>query len=98
MKTKRLVMALIIALLISGLFTYWLSTRVSKAAHVTGPKKQLYVAAGKALDAGESLKPESLQLVEWHASTPLAGGFTRINDLTARVLLYPLAKGEPIIE
>jgi pilus assembly protein CpaB len=98
MKTKRLVMALIIALLISGLFTYWLSTRVSRTAHVSTPQKQLYVAAGKALDAGESLKPESLQLVEWHTSAPLTGGFTKINDLTARVLLYPLAKGEPIIE
>jgi pilus assembly protein CpaB len=99
MKTKRLVLALIIALFISGLFTYWLSKRVSGAAvHVTGPQKQFYVAAGKALDAGESLKPESLQLIEWHASTPLAEGFTKIADLNNRVLLYPLAKGEPIIE
>jgi pilus assembly protein CpaB len=97
-KIKRLVTALLIALLISGLFTFWLSTRVSRAAHITGPQKQLYVAAGKALDAGESLKPESLELVEWHASTPLAGGFTKVGDLNGRVLQYPLAKGEPIIE
>jgi pilus assembly protein CpaB len=97
MKTKRLVTALLIALLISGLFTFWLSTRVSKAAHVTSPQKQLYVAAGKALDAGEPLKPENLQLIEWHASTPLAEGFTRVGDLSGRVLLYPVAKGEPII-
>lgn len=97
MKIKRLVMALLIALLISGLFTYWLSTRVSGAAHVTRPKKQMYVAAGKALDAGETLKPESLELVEWHESTPLAEGFTKVGDLNGRVLQYPLAKGEPII-
>jgi pilus assembly protein CpaB len=99
MKVKRLVMALLIALLISGLFTFWLSTRVSGAGkHVTRPEKQLYVAAGKALDAGETLKPESLELVEWHASTPLVGGFTKVADLNGRVLRYPLAKGEPIIE
>jgi len=97
-KIKRLVTALLIALLISGLFTFWLSTRVSRAAHVTRPQKQLYVAAGKSLDAGETLKPESLELVEWHASTPLAGGFTKVGDLNGRVLRYPLAKGEPIIE
>jgi pilus assembly protein CpaB len=98
MKTKRLVTALLIALLISGLFTFWLSTRVSIAANVTSPQKRLYVAAGKALDAGEPLKPENLQLIEWHASTPLAEGFTKVGDLSGRVLLYPLAKGEPIIE
>jgi pilus assembly protein CpaB len=99
MKIKRLVMALLIALLVSGLFTFWLSTRVSgAAAHVTRPQKQVYVAAGKALDAGETLKPESLELVEWHASTPLVGGFTKVGDLNGRVLRYPLAKDEPIIE
>jgi len=98
MKTKRLVTALLIALLISGLFTFWLSTRVSRAARVISPQKQLYVAAGQALDAGEPLKPEKLELIEWHASTPLSGGFSKAGDLTGRVLLYPLAKGEPIIE
>jgi pilus assembly protein CpaB len=98
MKIKRLVTALLIALLISGLFTFWLSTRVSRAAHVTRTQKQVYVAAGRALDAGETLKPESLELVEWHAATPLAEGFTKVSDLNGRVLRYPLAKGEPIIE
>jgi pilus assembly protein CpaB len=98
MKTKRLVTALIIALLISGLFAYWLSKRVPKAAHGIGPQKQLYVAAAKPLDAGESLKPESLELVEWHTTAPLIDGFTKIDGLTGRVVLYPLGKGEPIIE
>jgi pilus assembly protein CpaB len=98
MKVKRLVTALLIALIISGLFTFWLSTRASRAARVNRPQKQLYVAAGKALDAGETLKPESLQLIEWHVSTPLAEGFTKVGDLSGRVLRYPLAKGEPIIE
>jgi len=37
-------------------------------------------------------------LVEWHASTPLTEGFTKLDGLTGRVLLYPVAKGEPIIE
>lgn len=98
MKAKRLAMALIIALVISGLFTFWLSRRVAKAAHAAVPQKQLYVAAGKTLEAGELLKPESLQLVEWPTSTPLTGGFTKIGDVAGRTVLYPLAKGEPILD
>jgi pilus assembly protein CpaB len=98
MKAKRLLTALLFAVLVSGLFTFWLSRRVAKAARVDVPKKQLYVAAGKAIDAGETLKPGSLQLVEWPAQTPLTGGFAKVEDVAGRVVLYPLPKGEPILE
>jgi pilus assembly protein CpaB len=98
MTTKRIATALFIALLVSGLFTYLLSRRVTKNARTNIPRKTLYVAAGKVLDAGESLKPENLQLVDWNTSTPLTEGFSKISDVAGRVVLYPLAKGEPIIE
>ena len=57
-------MALLVSLLVSGLFTFWLSRRVAKAARATVPQKQFMVAASQALEAGELLKPESLRLVE----------------------------------
>lgn len=98
MKAKRLLTALLVALLVSGLFTFWLSRRVAKASHVAAPQKQLCVVAGKALDAGEQLKPEDLQLIAWPASTPLTGGFTKIDEVAGRVVLYPLPMGEPILE
>ena len=98
MKARRLLMALLLAVTVSGLFTFWLSRRVAKAAHVDAPHKPLYDAAGKALDAGEQMKPGSLQLMEWSAPAPLAGGFTKIADVAGRIVLYPLPKGEPILE
>jgi pilus assembly protein CpaB len=98
MRAKRLLTALIIALLVSGLFTFWLSRRVAKAARVNVPQKHLYVAAAKPLDAGETLKPGSLQLVEWPTSTLLTGGFTKIDEVAGRIVLYPLPQGEPILE
>ena len=98
MKAKRLLTALLFAVLVSGVFTFWLSRRVARAAHVEAPQKQRYVAAGKPLDAGELLKPGSLQLVNWPAATPLLGGFSKIEDLAGRIVLYPLPKGEPILE
>jgi pilus assembly protein CpaB len=98
MTTKRLTTALILALLVSGLFTFILSKHVAKAAHVVAPQKQLYVAAATTLEAGETLKPGMLELVEWSAPNPLAGGFTKTSDVAGRSVLYPLAKGEPILE
>jgi pilus assembly protein CpaB len=98
MNAKRLLTALVIALAVSGLFTFWLSRRVGRVARVNVPQKQLYVATGKTLEAGELLKPGSLQLIEWPASSPLTGGFTKLDDVAGRMVLYPLPKGEPILE
>jgi pilus assembly protein CpaB len=84
--------------LVSGLFTFWLSRRVTRDARAHAPRKQLYVAANKALDAGELLNPASLQLIEWPAATPLVGGFAKIEDLAGRRVLYPLPKGELILD
>jgi pilus assembly protein CpaB len=61
-------------------------------------QKNLNVAPRKALAAGELLKPEALQLIEWPTVTPLSGGFTKIQDVAGRTVLYPLAKGEPILD
>lgn len=98
MKAKRLLTALVIALAVSGLFTFWLSRRVAKGTRASVPQRQLYVAAGKPLEAGELLKPASLQLIEWPVSSPITGGFTKIEDVAGRIVLYPLPKGEPILE
>ena len=98
MKARRLLSALLIALADSGLFTFWLSRQASKVVHAKLPQKQMYVASAEPIDAGEVLKPASLQLVEWPASSNLTGAFTRINDLAGRVAIYPLPAGEPIFD
>ena len=95
MKAKRLMMALVAALLVSGLFTFWLSRRLGKAAPVTAPAKQLVVAAQQTIEAGDQLKPASLRLVEWPVALP--GSFTKTDDIAGRIVLFPLAKDQPIL-
>ena len=95
MKAKRLMMALLTALLISALFTFWLSRRLAQTAHVAVAQKQFMVAANQTLEAGELLKPGSLRLVE--APALLAGSFGKIDEVTGRVVLFPLAKDQPIL-
>jgi pilus assembly protein CpaB len=98
MKARRLLLALLFALLVSGLFTFWLSRRVAKADRAGVPQNRQYVAAGQALRAGERLQPGNLQLVEWPAARPLTGGFSKIDEVAGRIVLFPLPKGEPILE
>ncbi len=97
MTARRLIFALAIALAVSGLFTYLLSKKVGSSARIK-ITSQRYVAAAKPLEAGEMLKPASLEMVEWHATMPLSGASTKVEDLNGRILLYPLAPGEPILE
>jgi len=97
MTAKRLVLALLIALAVSGVFTFWLSRRLQGRSGAA-PVKQTYVAASRALDAGEALKPDNLQYVDWPVSVPIAGAFAKPESLTGRVVLYPLAQGEPVLE
>jgi pilus assembly protein CpaB len=97
MVARRLITALFMALLVSGVFTYWLSKKFSKPQVVEVPKLK-YVATSKALDAGEILNPGDLTLVEWPSGSPLDGSHVKPEELTGRTLLYPLAAGQPVLD
>ena len=55
MTARRLVLALLFALVGAGTFTFWISRNMSKH-DAPPPPKQQYVAATKPLDAGETLQ------------------------------------------
>jgi pilus assembly protein CpaB len=97
--TRRLTSAFIIALLVSGVFTFWLSQKFTKHAQAAPPPpKSQYVAAAANMEAGQVIKAENLHLVDWPANVPLQGAFTTTQPLVGRMVLYPLAAGEPILE
>lgn len=97
MVTRRLTSAFIIALVISGIFTYWLSQKFSKNRPAP-PAKSQYVAAAINLEAGQAIRAENLKLIEWPASMPVAGAFTAPGPIVGRVVLFPLSAGEPITD
>src|SRR5882757_1083926 len=95
MKAKRLTIALLVSLLISGLFTFWLSRRMAKPAHVATRQKQMIVGAKEALQAGQLLKAEDVRLIEW--PVPLSGSVVKIEEVADRIVLFPVAKDQPIL-
>jgi len=90
--------ALLLALLISSACTYVLSRKQTGHNQPQRVADSQYVAPSRALQAGEALKAEDLELVPWPAANPLNGAATRPAQLVGRVILYPLEKGEPILE
>jgi pilus assembly protein CpaB len=94
---RRLTSAFIIALVVSGIFTFWLSQKFKTHTPPPPPKSQ-YVAAAANMEAGQVIRAENLHMVDWPASMPLSGAFTAPQPLVGRIVLYPLAAGEPILE
>ena len=95
MRTRRLTLALVIAVTISGIFTLWISRKIGKAGTTPVGSRQ-YLAAARQIDAGQVLKSEDLKPISWPDAVPLSGAFSRADEVIGRAALFPLAAGEPI--
>jgi pilus assembly protein CpaB len=95
---RRLTSAFIVALIVSGIFTYWLSQKYAKKGPAAPVAKSQYVAAAANMEAGQVIKAENLRMVDWPANVPLPGAFNAPQPLVGRIVMYPLAAGEPILE
>jgi pilus assembly protein CpaB len=97
MVARRIMTALVLALLVSGLFTFWLSRKLSKPNKVEAAGLH-YVAAAQNLDPGTLIAASSLKIVDWPSGSPLEGSFSKPEDVVNRTLLYPIASGQPILD
>jgi pilus assembly protein CpaB len=95
---RRLMLALVVALVISGLFTFWLSRRVAHASRTPVQPPNQYVAAARSLDPGEVIRREDVNMIDWPKSHPLDGSFVKVDDVVGRAVLYPLSTGQPILD
>ncbi len=96
MNPRRLVIALLLALLMSGGMTFFLSRKVAKHSPPR-PQTRRYVAASRSIQSGEVLKADNLDMVDWPESFPVEGGFGKVGDLVGRSVIYPVASGQPIL-
>jgi pilus assembly protein CpaB len=55
----------------------------------------LIVGAKETLEAGQMLKPENLRLIEWPVA--LAGSVIKIDEIAGRIVMFPVAKDQPIL-
>jgi pilus assembly protein CpaB len=52
----------------------------------------------RAIQAGEVLDAGNTELAAWPGTLPIDGAFSRVADLNGRAVLFPLAKGQPILD
>jgi len=86
---------MLIAIAIASVITFVVYRRLSKSvAHIQTVQ---IVAAAKDVPAGVALAAADVNLIQWPASVPLPGSFTKVEDVAGRPLIYPLGKGEPVM-
>jgi pilus assembly protein CpaB len=96
---RRLTIALLAALLLSGAVTYFLNRKINVRNRAAVPQVMLkYVAASRPLQPGEVLNADNLGLIEWPAKLTLEGGFNKLEELVGRAVIYPIAARQPILQ
>lgn len=94
---KRILVALALAVTVSGAGTWVVSRKLAASPSSQAAASNFYVAPSHDLQAGELLQPSDTELVAWPGNIPIAGAFSRTADLKGRAVLFPLAKGQPIL-
>jgi pilus assembly protein CpaB len=96
MNRNKMAMALCIALVVSGLCTALLARQIG-AKKRSQDVEHRFVAMSKPVEAGQVVKPEDVKMIAWPANVPLAGGFTKTDDVIGRTALESLAQDAPVL-
>src|SRR2546422_11612471 len=94
MDIRRVVVALALALALSGGVAYLLYGRLRKSGP-SGPPVTKIVAAAKNVAAGSALKQDDVTLGDWPQIVLPVGTYSKIENVIGRALVYPLSQEEP---
>lgn len=95
---RRIVIALLAACLISAVCTFLLGRKLKLVSSSRDSQMLRYIAPSRAVEAGEILKAEDVAWTSWPGQSPISGAQIRMEQVIGRVMLYPVGKGEPILD
>jgi len=93
--TRRILIALFLALVLSGGATYFVFTRLRGQAGPAVQMKKVVVSA-RELAAGSVLKAEDLSIADWPANLVQMGTFSKVDEVVGRSLVYPVGEKDVI--
>lgn len=98
-RPRRTAIVFVVALAAAGAASYGVYRVISNAPVRTVEIATAHaVVAAKAVPMGARLTRDSVKIVPWPASTPLACGFSDIDAVVGRTVLEPLVENEPLME
>src|SRR5205085_5956030 len=98
MNGRRILIALTLAFGVSAL-SCWVVARKLAVSAAPGKSPELgYVVPARPIQPGEVLKPEDLMVVSWPGNHPIEGAQSNLPGVVGREALFPIGKGEPLID
>lgn len=97
MDIRRLSLALLVALVLSGGTTYLLYSHIRNQRAAAPPMIKV-VAATRDLNAGTPVTPDTVHVIEWPASDKIEGVVTTPDAIVGRSLIYPVSANQPVLE
>lgn len=100
MSRAKLLLALAAAILLGTLASIFVYRTVKQATEVkfVQPSATKVVVAAVRLPLGTRLQEQQLRLIDWPASDPVPGMFTRVEDCVNRALITSVVENEAILE
>lgn len=96
-RKNRTLFVLLVAVFVASGASYFVYSAVSNIPVREVEVKSYYVAiATKTLPVGTMLGPNDVKLVAWPASSPVAGGYTKVEEVVNRGLIAPVVENEPL--
>jgi len=95
--TRRILIALALALVLSGGATYFVFTRLRGRTGLAVQMKKV-VVAGHELAAGSVLKAEDVSTADWPADLASTGSFSKVDEVVGRSVVYPVGEKDIIRE
>jgi pilus assembly protein CpaB len=94
---RRILIALLIALVLTGGGYYFVYTRMQRQTRPAIEMKKVVVSAHE-LAAGSVLKAEDLTTADWPANLAATGVFGKVDEVVGRSLVYPIGEKDIIRE
>ena len=96
-RRNRTLVVLLVAVAVASGASYFVYRAVMSIPVREVEVKSYHVAvATKALPVGTMVSPSDVKLVPWPASSPVAGGYSKVEEVVNRGLIAPVVENEPL--
>ena len=96
-RRNRTLVVLLVAVAVASGASYFVYRAVMNIPVREVEVRSYHVAvASKALPVGTMVSPSDVKLVPWPASSPVTGGYSKVEEVVTRGLIAPVVENEPL--
>jgi pilus assembly protein CpaB len=96
-RTNRTLLVFLSSVLVAGVAAFFVYSAVQRIPVREVEVKSYYVAvAARGLPVGTMLAPADVKLVPWPAGSPVAGGYSTVEEVVNRGLIASVVENEPL--